>query len=299
MDDDERERWREAGRITAEARRLGREQVEVGGDWADVCEAVEGFIRDEGAEPAFPTNISVNEDAAHDTARPREERTFEEGDVVKIDVGAHVDGYIGDTATTILLGDRGADLREAAEAALEAGIGTVQDGANVSEIGAAVQDAMHEKGAKPIANLTGHLIERYEQHAGLSIPNIPHGDAELEAGMVVAVEPFATEGAGRIHEAEDGGIYHFKRSKPQRQKHARLAMETIEEEYDELPFASRWLVDAGVDERRMPMVVRALKRQDCIEAYGVLTEDDDGLVAQAEHTMIVTEDGAEVTTLAE
>ncbi len=296
MDDDVREKWIEAGRITGEAREMGRDLVEVGASWLDVAEEIEAFIRDAGAKPAFPVNISVNEDAAHDTARPNDERVFEAGDVVKLDVGAQVDGYIGDTATTVLLGDRGHDLNEAAKEALEAGIEVVRDGVNVHEIGQTIQDAMHKHGAKPIANLTGHLIERNTQHAGISIPNIPHGDKTLEAGMVVAVEPFATDGAGSIHEGGDGGIYHFKQAKPQRQRHARQAMEILEEQFSELPFASRWLVDEGVDARRLPLVMRALKRQDCIEAYGVLTEDADGLVAQAEHTMIVEEDGATVTT---
>lgn len=299
MDDEAREKWIEAGRITGQAREMGREIVEVGASWLDVANEIEGYIRDEGAEPAFPVNISVNEDAAHDTAHPNDERVFEEGDIVKLDVGAHIDGYIGDTATTVLLGDRGQDLADAARAAREAAIDVVQAGVNVHEIGQVIQDTMHEHGCKPISNLTGHLIERHTQHAGISIPNIPHGDKELEAGMVIAIEPFATDGAGSIHEADDGGIYHFERSKPQRQKHARQAMELLEKKYDKLPFASRWLVDDGVDARRMPMVLKALKRQQCIKAYGVLTEDADGLVAQAEHTMIVEEDGATVTTRAD
>lgn len=297
MDEDEREKWREAGRIAAEGRELAHEIVEPGVEWSDVAEEIEAHVRSEGAEPAFPVNISANEDAAHDTARPNEDRVFQEDDVIKIDVGAHVDGYIGDTATTVLLGSRGQDLDEAAREALEQATKVVRDGVNVHEIGQRIQETMQAHGCKPISNLTGHLIERYEQHAGISIPNIPHGDEVLEEGMVIAIEPFATDGAGAIHEADDGGIFHFERAKPQRQKDTRRAMEVIEEKFSELPFASRWLVDEGVDARRIPMVIRALKRQRCIEAYGVLTEDADGLVAQAEHTMIVGEDGAEVTTV--
>ncbi len=299
MEDDAKKKWLEAGRITGQAREMGRDLVKVGASWTDVAEAIEAYIRDQGAKPAFPVNISVNEDAAHDTARPGDERTFQDGDVVKLDVGAHLDGYIGDTATTVLLGDQGQTLQEAAREALENAIDVVEPGVSVDTIGATIEDTMHDHGCKPIANLTGHLIERYDQHAGLSIPNIPHGDATLEEGMVIAVEPFATDGAGGIHEAEDGGIYKLENVKPQRQRHARQAMEIIEQEHDKLPFASRWLVDGGVDERRMPLVIRALKRQGCIKAYGVLTENEDGLVAQAEHTMIVTKDGAEVTTRAD
>lgn len=297
MDDETRSKWLEAGRIAAEGRELAHEIVEVGEEWTSVAETIEDHIRSEGAEPAFPVNISVNEDAAHDTARPGDERVFEENDIVKIDVGAHVDGYIGDTATTVLLGSRGRNLKNAAEEALENGIKRVQDGVQVSEIGETIQASMQARELKPISNLTGHLIERWTQHAGISIPNVPHGDRELEEGMVVAVEPFATDGVGKIHEGEDGGILHFEQSRRQRQSDVREAMEIIEEQFSELPFASRWLVDEGVDERRMPLVLRTLKRTGAVEAYGVLTEDADGLVAQAEHTMIVEEDGATVTTV--
>jgi methionyl aminopeptidase len=299
VDPDVRQQWLEAGRIAAEGRELAHEVVEVGTDWVEVAEAIEDHVRSEGAKPAFPVNISVNEDAAHDTARPGDDRTFEEGDVVKVDVGAHLDGYIGDTATTVLLGGRGRKLKQAAEEALSAAIERVQAGVNVKEIGSTIQSTMQANGAKPISNLTGHLIERWTQHAGISIPNIPHGDKTIEAGQVIAIEPFATDGVGKIHEGEDGGIFHYEQTTRQRQNDVRQAMEIIEDEFDELPFASRWLVDEGVNERRMPLVLRTLKRTGAIEAYGVLTEDGDGLVGQAEHTMIVEEDGVTVTTVAE
>jgi methionyl aminopeptidase len=270
--------------------------IEVGGDWLDVAEQIEEHVRAEGAEAAFPVNISANQDAAHDTPRVDDERSFEEGDVIKVDVGAHVDGYIGDTATTVLLGGRGRELKNAAEDGLQAGIDAVGDGVSVQDVGRSIQNAIQSHGAKPISNLTGHLIERYEQHAGISIPNIPHGDKSLEAGMVVAVEPFATDGEGAIHEAKEGGIYHMEQSTRQRQSDVRQAMEVIEDKFSELPFASRWLVDEGVDARRLPLVLRTLKRTGSIEDYGVLRENGEGLVAQAEHTMIIDEDGVEVTT---
>jgi methionyl aminopeptidase len=299
LEPEEREKWLEAGRIAAEGREMAHDVVEVGTEWTEAAETIEDHVRSQGAEPAFPVNISVNEDAAHDTARAGDERVFAEGDIVKIDVGAHVDGYIGDTATTVLLGGRGRELKTAAEAALKAATNQVQDGVSVKELGATIQNAMQSHGAKPISNLTGHLIERWTQHAGISIPNIPHGSKQIEEGMVIAIEPFATDGAGKIHEGEDGGIFHYEQTRPQRQSDVRQAMEVVEEDYSELPFASRWLVDAGVKETRLPLAIRTLKRTGAIEAYGVLTEDGGGMVAQAEHTMIVTEDGAEITTRAE
>ncbi|MDX1612325.1 MAG: type II methionyl aminopeptidase, partial [Candidatus Thermoplasmatota archaeon] len=96
----------------------------------------------------------------------------------------------------------------------------------------------------------------------------------------------------------DGGIYHYKTHRPQRQKDVRAAMDLLTEKYDKLPFASRWLTEA-VDARRIPMVMRTLTRSGAVKSYGVLREQGDGLVAQAEHTLIVEEDGCTVTTLAD
>ncbi len=296
MDEDVREKWLEAGRIAAEAREYGATLVEPGVPWLEVAEAMEAKVRELGAEPAFPVNVSANEDAAHDTPVHDDERVFADEAIIKLDVGAHIDGYIGDTAITVVLGPQGNDLKTAAQAGLDAALKTVRAGVSVSEIGQKIQDAIHAHGAKPISNLTGHLIERWTQHAGISIPNIPHGKETLEAGMVVAIEPFATNGAGAIHEAGDGGIYHMKKETRQRQPDVRQAMEVIADKFSKLPFASRWLVDEGVNAKRLPLVMRTLQRTGSIKSYGVLRENGEGLVAQMEHTVIVTEDGCEITT---
>lgn len=296
MDDEIREKWLEAGSIAGRAREYGRTLVEPGVTFTEVAESIEAKVRELGAEPAFPVNISIDEDAAHDTAQPDDDRTFGDQDVVKLDIGAHIDGYIGDTATTIVLGDQGTELAEAARAALTRAMKVVRAGVNVKEIGQAIQTTIQSFGAKPISNLTGHAIERWTQHAGLSIPNVPHGDATLEAGQVIAIEPFATDGAGHIYESRDGGIYHFKTERRQRQKDIRAAMDVIKDKYSKLPFASRWLAE-DVNPRRIPLAMKTLTRQGAIKAYGVLKEEGDGLVAQAEHTVIVTEDGCQPTTV--
>lgn len=296
MDDETREAWLEAGRIAGTCREYGRTLVKPGASFFDVAEAIENKVREMGAEPAFPVNISINEDAAHDTPMAEDERVFGEDDVVKLDIGAHVDGYIGDTATTVVLGERGRDLAGAARGALEAAIKLVADGTAVRDIGAVIQEAIEARGAKPVSNLTGHSIERWTQHAGVSIPNVPHGNAVLEAGMVVAIEPFATDGAGHIYESRDGGIYHFQSRRPQRQTDVRAALDAIEKKHGKLPFASRWLA-GDVKVNRLPMAMNTLLRVGAVKSYGVLREAGDGLVAQAEHTVIVTEDGCEITTV--
>jgi len=239
----------------------------------------------------------VNEDAAHDTPAHADARVFGPDDVVKVDIGAQVDGCIGDTAATVCLGERGRAIDAAAREALEQALKTVRAGLAVGEIGGAIERTIRAHGFKPIANLTGHSIERYTQHAGLTIPNIAAGNGVLEEGQVVAIEPFATDGAGYIHESREGGIYHFRRNSPQRDPNARAALKVITAEHADLPFAARWLAGA-VPPARLPHAFKLLTRAGVLHAYGVLREAGDGLVAQAEHTVIVEKDGCTVTTRA-
>ena len=114
---------------------------------------------------------------------------------------------------------------------------------------------------------------------------------ELEVGDVVAIEPFATDGGGKVSEGGEEQIYALEREASVRNRAAREALETIVEEFRTLPFAARWL-----DTPRAEMALRRLKQQDVVHGYPVLKEDDGFLVSQKEHTIILTEDGCEVTT---
>jgi methionyl aminopeptidase len=141
-------------------------------------------------------------------------------------------------------------------------------------------------------NLTGHGLGPWEQHVAPNIPNraVSQGTT-LEVGDVVAIEPFATDGTGKVSEGQQEEIYSLEREGSVRNRDARQALEQITEEFQTLPFATRWL-----DVSRPEMAIRRLKRQDIVHGYPVLKEDDGCLVSQREHTIIVTEDGCEVTT---
>ena len=196
---DDLDRWRRAARISAEARNRGARAVVPGATRRAVADEVESYIRAQGAEPAFPTNLSRNVEAAHYTPSPDDDVRFVEGDIVKVDVGAHLDGAIADTAVTVEVGSshRQDRLLKAARDAVEAGIAEVRAGVAVDDLSKAIERAIHSGGFKPIENLTGHSIERYLLHAGKSIPNASGMSTDrLEEGEVVAIEPFATNGAG-------------------------------------------------------------------------------------------------------
>ena len=106
LDAKDLEKLRKAGRVAANAREKGMAMVQEGVKLFDVAEEVEGYIRSQGCKLAFPCNISVNEIAAHYTPSVNDKSRFEIGDVVKVDCGAHVDGFVGDTAGTVEVGTR-------------------------------------------------------------------------------------------------------------------------------------------------------------------------------------------------
>jgi len=282
------ERWRRAGAISSRARELGLRLTVPGARRRDVAERVEAFIREQGAEPSFPVNLSRNVEAAHYTPSLDDDTTFAAGDLVKVDVGAHLDGAIADTADTIEVGGahRFENLVRAAREGLAAGIAEVRPGVRVDDLSRAIAGAIRQRGLKPIENLTGHSIERYLLHAGKAIPNVPGAsNATLREGEVIAIEPFATNGAGRIENGPFGNIGRF-RSDPGRTD---PALSHLYARFRTLPFAFRW---ASTPEEQAAL--RRARRS--LQTYAVFVEEGGGLVAQAEHTILVGPDRAEVLT---
>lgn len=292
------ESYRKAGNLAARARQYGATLVKPGAKLIDVSDAVEAFIRDNGGNPAFPCCISIDSDAAHNSPAVNDPATFQEGQVVKLDCGVHVDGYIGDTAITVEVGTtRAQPLQQAARDALENALRIAKPGVDIRDISAAIETAIRSHGYHPIANLTGHSVDHYTQHAGVSIPNVAataHG--KLQPGMAIAIEPFATDGKGKIKDSLGGHIYHLMGPRPQRDPHARAALEHIQKNHPKLPFSERWLRGAIPDER-IPYALRLLERSGAIKQYPILREIGNGQVAQFEHTLLVHHDHIEITTL--
>jgi methionyl aminopeptidase len=284
------EKHREAGEILAEVRDEAAERVEVGVSHLEIAEWAENRIRELGGEPAFPVNISIDEEAAHATPGVDDDETFGE-ELINLDIGVSVDGWLADTAVTVDLAGR-EELTEASAAALEAALDVVEAGVETGEIGAVVEETIEGYGFNPVVNLTGHGLGQYEQHTEPNIPNrAVDQSVTLAAGDVVAIEPFATDGPGKVREGSDEEIFALEREGNIRDRRARQALEQIAEEFKTLPFATRWL-----DVKRPKMALRRLKQQDLIHGYPVLKEDDGYYVSQKEHTLIVTDDGCEVTT---
>lgn len=285
------EKHRQAGRIHQQVSETARGMVEEGASLLELAETVEDEIRAEGGAPAFPVNISRDEEAAHATPARDSDETFGE-EMVNVDIGVHVDGWIADAAFTVDLSGNG-ELVEASREAVEAAVERVEAGVSTAELGTVIEETIEGYGYTPVYNLTGHGLGEYEQHTSPSVPNrgVDQG-VTLEAGDVIAIEPFATDGTGKVKEGGDEEIYSLQDPDARvRSRRARQLVESVAEEYRTLPFAKRWL-----DNDRLDMSLRRLKSTDVVEGYPVLKEDDGFYVSQAEHTVIVEEDGCEVTT---
>jgi methionyl aminopeptidase len=284
------EKHRDAGEILAQVREEAAERVEVGTGYLELSEYVEDRIRELGGEPGFPPNISVDEEAAHGAAAPEDDRTIGE-EMVKLDMGVHIDGWLADTAVTVDLSGT-PELVEAAEEALDAALETIGPGVHTGEVGAAVEEVIDGYGYNPVVNLTGHGLGHWDQHTEPNVPNraVQQG-VEFEVGDVVAIEPFATDGSGKVSEGSQEEIFALEHERTVRDRNARQVLEQVTEEFRTLPFARRWL-----DSPRAEMALRRLKANDVVHGYPVLKEDEGALVSQREHTVIVTGDGCEITT---
>lgn len=284
----------QAGKVIRQAREFALSHVKVGGSALELVNSIEQVIRDKGAQCAFPVNIGVNEVAAHYTPSRTDDIRFRQGDVVKIDLGAHVDGYPADTAATVEVGTRNhADLIRCAEDALRMCIEMVAPGTSVSSMGATVSRTIKAAGFKPVQNLTGHSMERYSLHAGVSIPNIETKDRHLlEEGMVLAIEPFSTGGAGKVGGKGRGNIFRIVRERKASPEIDQL-FSKMKSEFGPFPFAGRWCERLRQDSEAL---VAKMFRLGMIMSYPVLTDIGGGVVAQAEHSVIVTSDGCKVLT---
>ena len=290
MNDEVLEKYREAGVIASRILRDGAQKIRIGASYLDIVDSIEARVTAEGASLAFPLNLSLNEDAAHDTASPGDQRILARGDVAKIDLGVQIDGYIADTAMTVDLGSNTL-LVEASRQALEKVISRIRPGITAGDLGTAIQSEIESRGYRPIANLTGHGLGQYVQHCSPTIPNISgYGGVTLEEGMVFAIEPFASTGSGHVTEKSRREIYSQISPKPVRIPSARAVLEKVRDRRG-LPFARRWLND-----RKMDLALPGLIRSQVLHGYPVLSDVPGSLVSQAEHTIVVTADGCIVTT---
>ncbi len=295
MEKDILDKYIQAGRIAAEVREESRAFVKVNASLLDIAEKIEALIREKGAEPAFPVNISINEAAAHYTPAGRDETKIKKNDLIKIDIGTHIDGYIGDTAYSISFDKNNEKLIEASKKALEEAIKLCTPGRLLSDISSCIEEAIRGLGFNPISNLTGHGLEQYDLHAEPQVPNVKFNSGyKLRENQVIAIEPFATNGSGRIKESEPTLIFSLRGRSPVRNQDARKIM-SFAGPFEGLPFAERWIpIDSLV---KIRIALRELRERGILYDYPVLREVSDGIISQAEHTIIIKDEPVVTTEL--
>ncbi len=282
-------KYLEAGKIGKEAREYGAELIKEGASYYEVAEKIEKYIKDAGAKPAFPVNLSRNNLAAHYTPIKGDGMYFRRGDLIKLDLGAHIDGYISDTAVTVEVGsNEWSELIEASREALNAAIKILRPGVRIRDIGAVIEEEITIRGFRPIYNLTGHGLARYDLHHEISIPNYDDGNnGIIRPGMAFAIEPFATNGKGKVKNGRGGNIYMLVEI-----RNLNSFFQKVFERFRTLPFAARWCED---QEDYLTKLEKGAKKG-IVYHFPILQERKKAMVAQTEHTFVMTDEGVVVTT---
>lgn len=296
MDSKEREKWLEAGVVGKAIRECGVSLAKPGESILKIAREIEKKANSMGAKMAFPPNLSINQIAAHYTPKFNDTITLKAGDVLKIDVGASIDGFLSDTAATVVVGEKENELAKAAKDALSDAISMVKPGIRINELSQAIEKRIKQAGFSPIVNLGGHGIKRYEIHEGDFIPNTTTNSGRLlrEEG-VFAIEPFATTGGGYVIDSSEVQILMENHPKAPRSKLGREILDFVSKEYHGLPFAKRWIIEkfGQFSELELKNLVLA----GSLYEFNVLKERDNGLVSQFEHTLLLDKGEVTVTTI--
>jgi len=263
----------------------------------DIIDTVENYIRENSSGTSFPCNVALNNIAAHYTSPLNDETVIEEGDLVTVDCGSHVDGCIADTAFTIALNPDHEALVKASVDATNVAIQMMRPGAKLNTIGALIEDTIQAAGFEPIKQLSGHQLKEYELHADKQVPCVS-GKSEVlvEEGEAYAIETFASTGSGNISDQPRPLIYQLLPVRvPVRFKGTRQFLGIARKEYKEFPFAKRWIAER-MSPASLEMAIKELEKNGALFGHSILSEEKGEFVSQHEHTVIITERGHEKTT---
>jgi methionyl aminopeptidase len=278
-----------AGQITRQVREEIKDIVKKDQSMLQLAESIESRIIELGGKPAFPVNLSINEIAAHHTPSPQDQELTH--GLLKIDFGVSINGWSSDNSISIDLenSEKNRQLIKAAETALNNVLNSISKNSSFGEIGKSVQETMHEHSCQPIVNLSGHSIMQYELHAGKSIPNFDTKDPSKIGKGLFAIEPFSTtqNSSGKIKDGNPSGIYSLRQKKPVRNPEARKILEYIEDNYQTLPFCTRWIA------KKFPVYkipLSQLEQAGILHQYKELVESTKAIIAQAERTILIEDD---------
>ena len=296
IDTDKIRDYKKAGEIAKKVK-LFCSFVKKGMPLLEIADKIEAEIVKLGGQPGFPVNLSINEIAAHYTPS-YDDKTLAEG-LLKIDLGVHINGCISDTAISFDLenSDENKKLIKSSEDALNSALEYVKankEKSKLNKIGKTIKETIEKDKFYPIINLSGHGLESYQIHAGITIPNCDNGNEKELGEGAFAIEPFSTTGLGQVYEGKNSGIYMLQRYANTRDSFSRKVIDFIHENYKTLPFASRWIVkEFGT---RALISLSLLTKEGLLHQFPELIEKSKAKVAQAEHSFIIHNGKVEIIT---
>ena len=276
--------------VTAEVADYLRNNIKPENSVKEVLESAEKLVREKGFEPTFPFQVSINEVAAHMTPGPNEDIKIPNNSLVKVDFGVQDNGICTDTAFTLGFGEFNDNLIKAATEAMEAGVKTAGPGVDVSEVANAIAEVVESYDLNVIRELGGHMIQEFVLHGPVFIPTyrVEKNIYEMKPGDVFAIEVFVTTGSGHVVNKHPSHIFSLN---PEMFIYLRAGKDVVTQLYNKyktLPFADRW-------EPRLfnyrKVTIRQLIRKKIITEYPPLVEKTGAMVAQAEKTVVIKENG--------
>ncbi|MCS7093749.1 MAG: type II methionyl aminopeptidase [Candidatus Aenigmarchaeota archaeon] len=282
---EEIEKYKEVFEKAKKVLEFSEKLVKPGVNIIEIAEKIESKILELGSKPAFPVNIGINEIAAHYTPSIKDDKKIGEDDLVKIDIGLHVEGIIGDFAFSFSENKEDREMIKVAKMAVEEAGKILRENVKIKEISATIESFVEKTGFKIVRNLTGHLLDKYVVH-GISIPNVRNeNNIALKKGQALAIEVFVTKGEGWVKEGSQTEIYQFKKDVGVRNIDGKKILKMAEKDFEGLPFAKRWIKE--IPQTRLEIALKELVEKGGLIGYPVLKEVSKAKVAQWEESFVI------------
>lgn len=296
--------FRKAAEIHKRVRHKAQSSIKPGMTMTEIANLIEDSVRGYAngetlldAGIGFPTGLSLNHVAAHYTPNAGDKVVLKYEDVMKVDIGVHVNGRIVDSAFTFTMDDKYDNLLAAVKDATNTGIKAAGIDVRLTDIGEQIQEAMESYELelngktypiKCIRNLNGHNIFPYSIHGDKSVPIVPNGDeTKMEEGETFAIETFGTTGNGYV--ITEGECSHYSLNadvdSSSMTESARNLRGVIQDNFGTLPWCRRYLDRLG--QEKYLLALNQLVRNGVVNDYPPLVDVKGSYTAQFEHTILL------------
>lgn len=287
--------WIKAGEKTKEVLNFAKKLAKPETPLLEIAEKTEEYVEKQKLKFAFPINLSIDDIAAHYCPMNNDE-TLAKG-LLKIDLGIAINGCSGDSALTVDLTpeNKHKEIIKANQEALKQALKLVREDPSVKigMIGKTISEYASNLGFETVKNLSGHEITPYLLHSGTTIPNYDNQNQNSLKEGIYAIEPFFTYGDGFVKDWKSSNILMLKQKQPVR-GNAQKILKFIEEEYQTLPFATRWILNKFG--KSSILSLNQMEKQGVLHNFPQLVERSGKEVSQFEHTIMLSKGKVSVLT---